>query len=103
MVRVVFPQMRIVIIAFFVKTADAEPPAAVLVPADGFHLTGFYGNDWGTHLSHHIMSQMLPFIAVAAGNSEIIVILVGKVFCNGEKAFKPYLATQDRLPFSAGS
>jgi hypothetical protein len=37
--------MRIVIIAFFIKTPDADPPAAVLVPAQRFHIAGFDGDD----------------------------------------------------------
>ena len=43
--RIVLPQMGIVIVAFFVKAADADTPAAVLVPAEGFHIAGFHGDD----------------------------------------------------------
>ena len=48
-VREILPQMRIVIITLPVKTADSKPPAAILVPADSLHITGFYGNDWSAY------------------------------------------------------
>lgn len=44
-IRVVLPQMCIVIVAFFVKTADADTPAAVLVPSQRLHVAGFHGDD----------------------------------------------------------
>ena len=44
-VREILPQMCIIIITSAVKTADAEPPAAVLIPADCFHIAGFHGDD----------------------------------------------------------
>ena len=35
----------------FVKAADAKPPAAVLVPANGFHNSGFDGNNGSSGLA----------------------------------------------------
>ena len=40
--------------------------AAVLVPTDRFYVAGFYGDDWGSDLPHHIMSQMLSLISIAS-------------------------------------
>ena len=56
MVRVVFSQMGVVVITLFVETADAKTPAAILIPADGFYISGFDANDRCPYLAHHIMS-----------------------------------------------
>ena len=48
-VREILPQMRVVIIAPAVKTADADAPAAILVPAKRFHIAGFDGDDGRTN------------------------------------------------------
>lgn len=47
-IRIILPQMCVVIVALPVKAADADTPSAVLVPAQRFNLAGFYGNDRGT-------------------------------------------------------
>ena len=79
--------MCIVIVAFFVKAADPKPPASVLVPADSLHIAGFHGNDGGSYLAHHIMSEMLALEAIAAGNTKIVIILIGKMLSNGREGF----------------
>ncbi len=38
----ILTQMGIVIIAFSVKTADANAPASVLIPSEGFYIARFY-------------------------------------------------------------
>ena len=40
--------MCIIVVSFPVKAADADAPAAVLVPTDRFYVAGFYGDDWGS-------------------------------------------------------
>lgn len=47
-VWIVLAQVRIIIVTLPVKAADADTPPAVLVPADRFHVAGFYGDDWGS-------------------------------------------------------
>lgn len=47
-IRKILPQMGIVIIALAVKTADANTPASVLIPAQGFHIAGFDSDDGRT-------------------------------------------------------
>ena len=41
----VLTQVGVIVVAFTVKASDADPPAAVLVPAEGFHIAGFHGDD----------------------------------------------------------
>lgn len=41
----ILPQMGVIIIALPVKAADAQPPATVLIPADGLHIAGFNADD----------------------------------------------------------
>ena len=40
--------MRIVVITHSVKAADADTPAAILVPAEGLDIAGFHCDDRGT-------------------------------------------------------
>ena len=51
LIGVIFAQMGIVLIPFFVKAADTKPPASVLVPANGFYNSGFDGNNRGSGLA----------------------------------------------------
>ena len=81
-IRIILTKMRIVIIPLTVKTADADTPAAILVPTEGLHNAGFDTDDRRTDLSHHVMSQMRSGISVTSGGSEIIIMAVIKSFCN---------------------
>ena len=56
LIGVILAQMGIIVVPFFVKAADAEPPSAVLIPADGFHIAGFDGDDGRARLPHHVMA-----------------------------------------------
>lgn len=47
----VLAQMGIVIVALAVEAADADTPAAILVPAKGFHVAGFDCDDGRTDLN----------------------------------------------------
>lgn len=50
----VLAQMCIVIIAFSVKAANTDAPAAILVPAKGFYITGFYCDNWCAYLNERL-------------------------------------------------
>ena len=39
LIGIVFTEVGVIIVPLVVKTADAQPPAAVLVPSDGLHIT----------------------------------------------------------------
>ncbi len=45
----VLAQVGVIIVPFAVKAADADAPAAVLVPAQGFHIAGLDGDDGCTY------------------------------------------------------
>ena len=42
--------MCIVVVTLFIKAADSDAPAAVLIPAKGFHVTGLHSDDGCTDL-----------------------------------------------------
>lgn len=44
-IGIVLAQVSVVIIAFLVEASDSDAPAAVAVPAQGFYVAGFYGDD----------------------------------------------------------
>ena len=94
--------MGIVVVTLLVKTADADAPAAVLVPAHGFYIAGFHSHDRSASLSHHVVSQMLSLIAVGAGNAEIVVIGVGKPLGNGKKPLHAIFSNPDLFRILAG-
>ena len=77
-VRIVLPQMRIVIISSAIETADADAPAPVLVPAQSLHHAGLHTDDGRADPPHHVMSQMPPFISIASSRAEIVVMAVLK-------------------------
>ena len=79
-IRIVLAQMRIVIVPLPVKAADADTPAPVLIPAQSLHITGLHRNDRCADLPHHVVAQMRPRIAIAAGSPKIIVMAVVKPF-----------------------
>ena len=79
--------MGVIVITFFVKAANADTPAPVLVPADGFYIAGFYGGNRCADLSHHIVSKVRAVVAVGSGNTEIVVICIRESLCNRRKSF----------------
>ena len=86
-IREILAQVGVIIISLSVKAAYAQPPAPVLVPPDGLHITGFYGYNRRTHLPHHIVPEMRPRIPITPGSPEIIIIVILKPLCNGGKGF----------------
>ncbi len=44
-IGIVLPQVCVVIVSFFVKTADADAPSPVLVPSKRFYIAGFGSDD----------------------------------------------------------
>src|SRR5699024_1422176 len=95
LVGVILTQVGVVVITLLVKAAQSQPPASVLVPSYGLHIAGFYRNDGGSHLSHHVMAQVLAFKTVAAGGSEIVVVAVGKGFGDGGESLQSVLFYPD--------
>ena len=81
--------MGVVIIPFFIEAADADAPAAVLVPAQGLHGAGFHGDDGSSHLAHHVVAQMAALVAVGAGNAEVVIVAVWEVSGDGGKGLEP--------------
>ena len=57
-VGVISPQMCIIIVPLAVETPYAYAPAAVTVPTDGFHITGFDGDYRRADTAEHIMPEM---------------------------------------------
>lgn len=50
-IGIVFSQVSVIIVAFFVEAADAKPPSAILIPTDRFHIAGFDGYYRAANLS----------------------------------------------------
>ena len=92
----ILPQMRIVIIPFPVVGADANPPAAVLVPAQGLHGARLHGDDGRAEAAHHVVTQMAAAEAVAPGGPEIVAVGVPVAGGDGREGFD----SPGRLPFA---
>ena len=95
LVGVVFAQMGVVIVTFLIQAADPNPPAAIGVPANGFHIAGLYGDNGGSYLPHHVMAQVLALKAIASCCPEIIIIIVGKALGDGRKGFQAVFCDPD--------
>ena len=87
--------MCIIVVSFPVKAADADAPAAVLVPAERLDAPGFHSNHRRSRLPHHIMPEMPSPVTVAAGDTEIVIVAVGKVFRQWEKRFQAIFGNPD--------
>jgi len=96
-IGIIFSQMGIVIITFFVKASDSQSPSSVLIPADRLDLPGFHTDNGSSHLPHKIMSQMAALKAIAAGCSEIIIIFIRKIPGNGTECLQSVSGLPDRL------
>lgn len=81
--------MGVVVISLLIEAADADAPAAVLIPAQGFHRAAFDGDYRTSHGGHKVVSQMAAAVAVAAAGSEIVKILVVKAVGDGRKGLEP--------------
>ena len=87
LIRIIFPQMSVIVIPLLVKGTNADAPAPVLIPAKGFYRPGFNGNDGSAYLAHHIMPQMLALVAVISGGSKVIVICIRESFSDRREGF----------------
>ena len=103
LVGVILAQMGVIVVAFVVKAAYSQPPSAILVPAQGFHIAGFHGNHRSPHLAHHVVAQVLTLEAIAAGHAEVVKIAVGKSFGDGGKCLESVFCHPDRGGISGGS
>ena len=72
--------MGVIIISFFIKAADADPPAAVAVPSQTFHIAGFHSDNRRTDLSHHIVPKVLPAVTEGTGRAKVVIVRVRKPF-----------------------
>ena len=86
-IRTVLPQVGIVVIPRSVKAFNPDPPAAVLIPAEGCDPTGFHADDGRAHLSHHVMPQMAAAVSIASCHPEVVKIRIGESFRNGRERF----------------
>ena len=96
----ILPQVGVIVIPFSVKASDTDAPAAVLIPAQRLHVSGFDCNDRRPYLSQQIMPQVVPAVSIASGCAEIIIILVRKILAIGLNAFRPYTSAHSFCPFS---
>ena len=88
LVGIIFPEMGVIVIPLFVKAADTNAPAAVLVPAQGFDGSRLHGDDRRAHLPHHVMAQVLSGVAVGTRSAEIVVVAVREIPGNGRESFE---------------
>ncbi|GFI64934.1 hypothetical protein IMSAG185_00527 [Lachnospiraceae bacterium] len=88
-IRIVLAQMGVIIIPLAVKTADADTPASILIPAQRFHNTGFHSHNRCAHQSHHVMPKVLPLISITAAHAEIIIMRIIKALCQRKIALQP--------------
>ena len=86
-IRVIFLQVRVVVIPFLVKTPDSDPPASILIPTDGFDDSSFRGHNGRSGSCRQIMSQMFPAVTIAAGLSKIVCMGIMVSFRKGKKSF----------------
>ena len=56
--RIILPQVRVVIITFFVKAPDSDAPAAILIPAKSLHISGLDCNDGCTDMDIILYKQV---------------------------------------------
>ena len=61
-VGVISPQMSIIIVPLAVKTPYTYAPAALPVPTDRFHITGFDGDYRRADTAEHIVPEMTAAI-----------------------------------------
>ena len=87
-------QMGIIIVTPVVVGADAHPPAAVLVPAQGLHPARLHRHNGGPQGTHQVIAQMLAGKAVASAHPKIIAVAVAVPRRHRGKGLQPIL----RLP-----
>lgn len=49
--------MGVIIVPLFIKASDAKPPAAILIPADCLHITGFHRNDRASNIGNKLYAD----------------------------------------------
>ena len=87
-IRVILAKVCIIIVALSIQAADADSPAAVLIPAKGFHITGLDTDYRGPGLTHHVMSQMSALISVTPAHPEIIVMGIFESLCQRKESLQ---------------
>ncbi len=84
----ILTQVGVIVVAFTVKASDADPPAAVLVPAESLHVAGFHTYDGCADLPHHVMPKVGTLIAIASGGAKVVIVAVFKTLGNRGKGFE---------------
>ena len=80
LIWVILTQMGVIVIPLFIEAPDPDPPSAVLVPSQRFHIPGLHRDHRCSHLTHHVVAQMFSLKPVGTGRAEIIEITVRKIF-----------------------
>ena len=91
-------QMGVVIVAPAVQRADANPPAAVLVPAHGFHRAGFDSHNGGAQGAHKVVAQVLSGKAVAPPYPKVVAVAVAVPGGNGREGLEAVGGLPDLVP-----
>ena len=93
LIRVALAQMRIIIGAFPIKAADAQPPAAILIPAVGLYDPTLHSDNRRADRAEQVIAEMPPAVAVGAGIAEIVIMAVAKAFRDRAIGLQPYFLT----------
>ena len=76
----IFAEMGVIIVAFFIKAADSDPPAAVLIPAQRLDRAALHRDDRGADRAHHVVAQVLALKSIGPAVAEIVALAVGVAF-----------------------
>ena len=79
----VLQQVRVVIVALAVMTADAHTPSAIAVPTQCFHRAALNGHNRRAGVSQQVVAQMFPLESKGAAGSKIIVVGIAVALSNG--------------------
>ena len=97
LIRVALAQMRIIIGAFPIKAADAQPPAAILIPAVGLYDPTLHSDNRRADRAEQVIAEMPPAVAVGAGIAEIVIMAVAKALRDRAIGLQPVFFYNDLL------
>ena len=80
--------MSVIIVALTVEGTNADPPAAVAVPAHGLHRAALHRHNGGAQTAHQVVAQVLSAKSKGTGHAEIIAVAVAIACRNGRKGFQ---------------
>ena len=85
----VFSQVGVIVVAQAVVRADADPPAAVLIPAQRLDGAALHGDDGRSQCAEQVVSEMGAGKAIAALCTEVIVVCIAVARGNGGEGLQP--------------